>query len=487
MNNKFRKILAFSLPVLAAASLGLSSCGNGEDPNTLKIELRTTAGADTIKVLQNLAAKFEKNEAPKYGLKVKITVNKYSGDYAALANNIKSGFSAGTHPDMAMVYPDAVAEFIENGFAYNLETYMNDPEIGWTKEDKTDIISAYLEEGRQYVVPGTYSLPFSKSTELMYYNASILGLKLTNPKTNEEFSITANYLENLTWEEFFEVLCPAIMTYNDANNNSILKKEGTAGDGYAVLGYDSDDNLFITLAEQYGIPYTKVDQESGEGSFLFKNDEMKEKVYEWSKYAQKNYVLTAGSTGKRANDYFKTNQILFSIGSTAGSKYQWQQGNDIRVTRIPHAKDKDPKTIMQGPSMAFLSHKDKDGNISKDRQKASWLFYRFLAEKENSLTWAMSADYMPIRLSGYESPDYKEKYNEENYETTDYGALTARIASYVKEVTPTFFTNPAFKGSNTCRTQVGAIMTKAISKDASKAGIDEQFDKAYAECIKDSK
>ena len=449
------------------------------------IELRTTAGADTIKVLQNLANRFTEEVEPN----VTITVNKYSGDYSGLASDVRNGFSAGTHPDMTMVYPDAVADFIDDGFAYNLEPYMYNEEYGWSEEDFDDLITTYLEEGQYYVVDGTYSLPFSKSTEVMYYNQRILNLTIPNVATaddpNDTIVITPTYLETLTWETFFDELCPSIMAYTETPaGENLINKGGTAGEEWAVLGYDSDDNLFITLAAQYDIPYTHVDTATGQGSFDFVNDEMKAKVLEWHEYAKQNYVLTAGSTGNRANDYFKANQVLFSIGSTAGSRYQWASGMDVRVTRIPQAEGKEQEVILQGPSMAFLSHRNSDGKIDQNRRLASWLFYKYMAEATNSLEWSLSADYFPIRMSSYETDDYKEKYDESNYASTDYEALTSRIANYSSKLTDIYFTSPAFKGSNTSRTQVGGIMTKAINPESTEEQILAQFDSAYEECVK---
>ena len=495
---KGKKFALMVLP-LCLSAFGLVSCKNDRelvtDRGTIRdeivdIELRTTAGTDTIKVLQNLAEKF-RDEKGGNEPNIYVSVNKYSGNYSSLATDIKNGFSAGTHPDMAMVYPDAVADFIDAGFCYNLDSkkYMQNETYGWDEEDKSDLIESFLDQGTQYKLPGTYSLPMSVSTEVLYYHNSVLNLVIPNVTTeNPDDTITLNeqYLNNLNWEDFFNVLCPSIVAYTEtpAGKSLITKENGTAGSGeWAVLGYDSDDNFYITLSEQYGIPYTEVDTTTGEGKFLFDNDAAHKKMFEINEYAKKNYVLTAGSTGNRANDYFKTGQVLFSIGSTAGSKYQYNQGDDIYVTKIPQAKGKDQKMILQGPSMAFLSHK-KDGVPNENRKLASWLFYRYLAEKDNALLWSLSADYMPIRKSAYQTDDYKEHYSYDQYVKGDYGMLTARIANYAGTLTDYFFTTPAFKGTTTAREQVGAVLTKAVKKDSTQNDILEQFKKALEESEK---
>ncbi len=478
------------MPVILAsgALVGCDTSSNG-----IEITLKTTAGSSTITVLENAAAAFMETED---GEGITVTVEKYSGDYSSLASNQIQSFAAGTHADMVMVYPDAVANFIDYGYAYNLEPYMYDEDYGWSDEDLADILPTFLEEGTKYVVEGTYSLPFSKSTEVMYYNANLIGQEI--PGINDGNPITESYIESLTWDELFNVFCPAFIQYMENNPNQTLL-DTTANDTWAIVGYDSDDNLFITLAEQYGIPYTSVDYDTGTGSFDFVNDEMIELVNDWVEYYSKGYVLTAGTTGNRANDYFKTDSILFSIGSTAGASYQWQSGMDVRVAPIPGAyqdetggEATDSETgynnhcILQGPSMAFLRHRNSDGEWDTDRQLASWKFYKYLTNYENNLNWATTANYMPIRQSIYDGEEYTELYNASQYNSDTYDALTCRVATEAGEVTDRFYTSPAFPGSSECRDAVGALMTAALNLGSGTWTTDdiaELFDDAYDECI----
>ena len=128
-----------------------------------------------------------------------------------------------------------------------------------------------MAEGSSYDSVGTtYSLPFCKSTELMYYNEdALLGLDLSiqDSTINNSQPLTAEYLNQLTWEEFFEKLCPAIV----AKNNALSEEEKIYNDddpSSCLLAIDSDENYFITLAHQYGYGYTSVG-EDGKGSVDF--------------------------------------------------------------------------------------------------------------------------------------------------------------------------------------------------------------------------
>lgn len=498
---KFKKLVLLPLSLML-----LVSCGGNDEPNTppvtnedafiktpVNIELKTTAGKSNLTVINRYVEAFKKVEP-----NVTVTVTQYSGDYSSLATNIIDGFSVGNYPDLAMVYPDAVADFINNAKCYNLDPYINHPEYGWTEEELANIVPAFLEEGREYIIPGTYSLPYSKSTEVVYYNKDVI-LRRWGPEINNGNPITENYLNNLTWEEFWGELCPAIMKYIDEHPNElILDKSQT---DYAIMGYDSDANLFITLAEQYGYDYTSVNQQTGKGSADFNNDGMKGLIKDLSTYASKHYILTQHSTGKRANDYFKTNQVLFSVGSTAGATYQVDSTNpiDMGIMRLPQAEGKEEKVILQGPSMAFLAHQKSDGSVDEDRKLASWLFYKFMitggdAETGyNAAEWSFQTNYLPVLKSIYDSADYKEVYDETQYpENSTYEIACCRIADLVSDFNDSYFTSPAFPGSNSCRDEVDSLLGDAV-KEGTKNGtvsdswLDQHFKTAYDNAYKDIK
>ena len=485
-----------SIKLLAplASVILLAGCGTGDKTpggndgkagfikNDTTIVLSTTAGKESQVALNRYIEDFKKIEP-----KVTVKLNIVSGSYSDIAKQTIDGFTAGKHGDLAMVYPDAVADFIDYGFAYNLEPYMTNEEYGWKQEDFDDIIPAFLDEGKHYTIEGTYSLPMSKSTEMMFYDAEkFIGITLEG--VNNGQPINKKYMDNLTWEELFDNLCPALIKYAEKTPGYLDKKANDKG--WGILGYDSDPNLFITLAEQYGFPYTAI--ENGKSKILFNNDGMKDLIKKFSGYAQKHYIATAGSLNERPNNIFTKDGILLSIGSTGGIKYQYSKDNPkkLNVAPIPHKKGTENKVILQGPSMAFLKHKDEKGKADKDRMLASWLFYKHMTTVENALDWAVSANYMPIRQSGYDSPIYQEMSDESNVENPkSFDALIARVNKLLPDLTKYYYTSPAFKGSNASRDNVDKLVSKALKIDASKTeeqrnkDIDGYFKDAYEATI----
>jgi multiple sugar transport system substrate-binding protein len=481
------------------ASCGGSATDNGDDDGgdtpvvtdyfidtPTSITLSTTAGDSNLAILQKFADAFTANVEPN----VTVTLNQVSGSYSDLATKVTSGFKIGSYPDMVMVYPDAVADFMDYGYTYDLTPYITNEEYGWTDEDIADIIPAFLEEGQQYVIDGTYSLPFSKSTEVVYYNKAIIGLELSGANNGDP--ITQDYLDNLTWEEFFDNLCPAILAYNESADSTkkIISDTSTKGQ-YAVLGYDSDANLFITLAKQYGYDYTGI--KDGVGQALFVNDGMKGLIKQFSDYNKKGYILSYKGTGNRANSYFTANETVFSVGSTGGASYQFSTSNpmDIGVFALPRPENKEAYQILQGPSMAFLAPNKPDSSKADEvarRKLASRLFYKYMTNEENSFTWATGTGYTPIRNSTYQNQDYMELNDESSLTSKTLDMLLARIANYLPKIKDNYFTSPAFKGSNTCRDQVDALMGKALTYGtgtvASDEDINTRFGSAYTECVK---
>lgn len=454
------------------------------------ISIWSTTGKDNKVFLDQFIEEFQKAEPH-------VTVDNHiiSGNYSDIKTNTLQGFGADNYGDLVVCYPDHVADYINAGKAVDLTPYIENAEYGLT--DKDDYYNAYIEEGQQYSIPGTYSLPYCASTEAMYYNYDVLkGLDLSDydATINGGNPITQSYLNNLTWEEIFEHLAPAIKAHDAANPKSKLIKDG---DNTAVLGYDSDDNLFITLCAQYGIPYTHINEVTGEGVFdFYENEEARNKLADilvkYNGYFKNGYITTQGVLKAYTNTLFTAQNSLFSVGSTAGVSHQFSTSNpmDVEVTSIPKAADGDLKTIKQGPSLCILSHGalgKPDTNEVKNRKLASWLLYKTITSSKNSTTWSLNTGYTPIRKSTKESKKWLEYTEYEDLDANTIDSLKARNADYTAQdkIQNSLFTSPAFLGSSTSRTAVGAALTQALQATSlDKAGALTILSNAYTEAKK---
>lgn len=402
-----------------------------------------------------------------------------AGNYNQLADKVCDGFTGNNYPDLIQCYPDNVARFIDYGRAVRLDKFIDHSKIGLTAEDKEDYIDTFLEEGKSYATPGTYSMPFCKSTEEMFYNEDVLiGLNLSTVDStiNNGVPLNEKYLSNLTWDELFDKLCPAITEYNNKlpDNEKILKTDLQYN---AVFAYDSDDNLFITLAKQYNAPYTSISK-TGKGSVDFNNPEMKKIMKKFKQAYDKKYIITKGSAGgKYTNEFFTGQNTLFSVGSTGGVKYQFSDKNPMNVnaTRIPQADLAKPYTISQGPGLAILNH-----NNDVLRQTAAWLLYKELTSAENCVDWTVNTGYTAIRHSVYKNQEYIDTLDVDSKQDKSLDKLMAKSRVAQAGIVKDTFTSPAFKGSSKCRTEVGGLVTRILNSQGADidAIIDSEFQQA---------
>ena len=396
-----------------------------------------------------------------------VKYDKYSGGYSDLKDEVVKGIPAGNYADIVAAYPDSVADFINAGVPLKMDKYMNNEDYGWTAEEKADFYDAYIQEGQNYSIPGTYSLPIAKSTEAMYYDSDkIIGLNLAgiDPTINGGNAINEEYLNNLTWDELFNKFCPALLEYretlpSDAAKKAFLDTETEAG--WAIVGYDSDDNLFITLAEQYGYGYTSMNQTTGAGRIEFDNDGMKGLMKQFNAAYKAKYFTTKGVVGKNVNYLSNADQMLFSIGSTGGVNYQFSKDNpkNVGVAKVPQAAGHATKLIQQGPSLAFLKHPGENAN---NRGLGAWLFYKELTQIQSCIAWATTTGYSPIRKTVAESDDFLDFSDPDNFQAKTADRLKAINAAYQESTMDYLFTSPVFKGSSEARTQVGGLVTGAV-------------------------
>ena len=455
-----------------------SDVGGDVITEATEITIWTTYNDSYQAIINNCIEEFE-------GMYSNIHVNnvKQQGSYDDLKKMCVDGFAVDNYPDIVAAYPDSVADFLNNGKGLDIDPYMNDPTIGWTEDDLDDIPENIIAAGQNYSIPGTYSLPCSKSTEAMYYNQDVLiGLDLSsiNPNINEGQPLNDTYFQNMTWEEMFEKLVPALDAYDQAQPADKKIIDRTTFSDWAWVGYDSDDNLFITLAEQYGYDYTAIDQVTGKGQILFNNDGMKNLMKKFKGYYDLHYFTTKGVIKTNVNYRSTADAMLFSIGSTGGVKYQFSADNphNVGVAPIPHAAGKAMKVISQGPDFAFLDHNNTN------KAKATWLFYKMFTSTKYNSAWALTTGYSPIRYSVMETKQFQDYADASGQDPKTIDRLYALNASYAAKAAKYFFTSPVFKGSSEARNQVGTIYAACV---AAGADLDAQINSIFETAVNNTK
>ena len=428
----------------------------GYDGSEVTITFYNTMGANLSAVLDAYIVEFNK-------LYPNITVVSTNvGNYDDCRDQISTEITVGNQPNIAYCYPDHVALYNLAKAVTTLDALIASEEtvthadgttevLGLTQEQIADFIEGYYNEGKQFGDGLMYTMPLSKSTEVLYYNKTFFDANgITVPTT---------------WEEM-EAVCAKI---KEIDPNSI------------PLGYDSEANWFITMTEQYGSPYT-----SAEGDhYLFDNEQNHAFIKMFNEWYKKGYVTTQTLYGAYTSGLFtSTSEVksYMSIGSSAGATYQRPAANadgsypfEVGIATIPQVDAANAKVISQGPSLCIFQKANPQEVI------ASWLFVKFLTTNiDFQAEFGMASGYVPVLKSVSQNAAYAEFIN-----SADGGDFVSALSAKVcLEQEHAYYTSPAFNGSSEARDQVGALLTKclALTGDDVDAQIADAFADAVAEC-----
>jgi len=346
-----------------------------------------------------------------------------------LAANKKDG------ADLAYCYPDHVAAYNQAKSVISLEGLMNDSTygFGFTDNEINDFVDAYYEEGRCFGDGKMYSLPLSKSSEVLYYNMTKfaeLGLDVPT----HWFSTGDN--DKLS----MEYVCKVIKEANPS---------------CTPLGYDSAANWFITMCEQTGTAYTSATGKH----FLFNNEDAKSFVRKFVDWRNKGYITTKVLYGSYTSSAFASQELYMCIGSTAGAGYQAPTPEngvypfETGIAEIPQANSEKKAVIQQGPSVCIFNKADRA------KVQASWLLLKYLTTSVDfQAQFSLVSGYTPVIKSVETNTVYKDKLSKANTTNNLQGAAIkqslAQKASY--------FVSPAFPGSSVARNEVENLLNGCL-------------------------
>ena len=457
----------------------------GYDGKPVTITFYHTMGANLQGVLKEAIASF--NE-----IYPNIIVEEQSvGKYDDVRNQIQSELTVNKSPNIAYCYPDHVALYnvakavttLDNLINSNIEVTRADGTkeiLGLTEAQKADFIPGFYNEGRAYGDGLMYTMPFSKSTEVMYYNKTFF--EQNNLKVPTHWWCDGC---PAGCDESVEYVCAKIKQISD-----------DAGEKVIPLGYDSEANWFITMCEQLGTPYTAA---SGAEKFLFDDPANKAFVKRFREWYNNGWLTTQELLGGYTSNLF-TNQdpttprSYISIGSSAGATYQRPVANDkgeypfeVGIAQIPQVDPSNPKVISQGPSVCIFQKQNPQEVV------ASWLFVKYLTTNiEFQAQFSDVSGYMPViqSLTNRDLAEFDADGNPLNViatyisklDSANGGEFIAQLSTKASlEQARAYYVSPAFNGSSKARDEVGILMQQIfILKDE---GLDAKIDEAFAKAI----
>ena len=439
-----------------------------------------------------------------------ITVkHEQAGSYDDVKTRVQTEIQAGTQPNISYCYPDHVAlyntanavlslnDFLSGGafadmkvkqqkvdesgyivYDENENPVIEEVSLNMSKAQESMFIEGFWEEGYKFGDESKmYTLPFAKSTEVMYYNKTFFEAHDLTPPT--------------TWKEM-EVVCDKILKITAEENKGKSAEERVY---VTPFGYDSESNWFITMCEQYGSGYTSATGKK----YLFNNKTNRDFVEMLNGWFQKGYFTTqaiyGGANGNKYTSGLFTNtgvgpdnqRSYMCIGSSAGANNQIapKTNNDydfeVGIVPIPQVYSTDenhseykagynPKVISQGPSVCIFKNEDPQKVL------ASWLFVKYLTTSiEFQAEFSSDSGYVPALKMDY-MKEY-EPYANFLKKADGFGYLTALSADICLKQSDYYYTSPAFMGSSKAREEVGLLLQAVFMgkkvEDAFKDAIEE--------------
>ena len=285
----------------------------------------------------------------------------HQGSYADLAKNTRDAITASNPPDLILAYQDDLANLIRQDAMIALAALMQDPKTGFSADDLKDIFPAFIDRypdfGNQ-----VYSIAFTRGLQVMYFNLDLVKQAgLSKPPE--------------TWDDFSRV-CAAIAKNPDTLCYTLNPNATT----FAAWVYNRDGELMSADGKTIAF-----NQKAGLDALNFLSDLFKKKQANLATRAFQDQLDFAA--GKVAFTFDTTNGLAVydQAIKRAAKPFAWGIAPMPRTTR-------DPVFVSYGPSIAI-------SKTTPTRQRAAFVFAKWLVENAPSAEWSKATGYFPARAS----------------------------------------------------------------------------------------
>lgn len=392
---KAKKVVALGLTSLIGMSTILSACGGGKNSGTdTKAEQKaesTEKGAKEagdsgalhltfyypVNVGGSAAALIEKICADFNAENKDIVVEPvYTGNYDDTVTKIQTAVQGGTPPDLFVSLATQRFTMASTGMAMPLDALIASDADGKAYID--DFLPSFMEDS--YVDGKIYSIPFQRSTEILYYNKDKFkeaGLDPESPPKN--------------WDELLEDAKK--LTNDNCYGVGIALNSGSAQWTFTGFSLENSEKGKMLMSEDGKKVFFNTPENVEALQFWLdlqnKHKVMAEGVVQWTD------LPTQFLAGEVAMMYHTTGNIA-NINKNATFEYG--------TCFMPGKKQFGAAT---GGGNFYIS-----SGISEDRVKAAWKFIKFATDTEKAAQWALDTGYVPTRKSCYETDMIKKYYEE---------------------------------------------------------------------------
>lgn len=397
---KFKRLLALGLVFMSAAMVGCGSKGNDTSSADIVTEIKEPVeitfwhamNGDLEKSLTSLTEKFMA-ENPN----IKVTLQNQSS-YKDLQQKITATVASPKDlPTMTQAYPDWMFNPIKDNLVTDLTPYIENETLKF--DNYEDILPSFREAAK--IDGKIYGMPFNKSTEVLWYNKTLL----------DELGLKAP----TTYDELVQVA------------KTIKEKKGIAG-----AGFDSLNTYYTT--------FLKTEGKTFDSNFDVTDEASAKALNYYLEGVKEGYFRIAG-TDNYLSGPFGNGTVAMYVGSNAGENFVKQGvGDKFEVAAAPYPTS---ASLQQGTDLYVFS------SATAEQKTAAYMFLKFLTTKENQITWASETGYMPVRQSAIDSEEYKKS-----------GSLIAPILS---DATKNLYTNPVVSGADAAYREAGTVMETVLA------------------------
>lgn len=361
-----RKFVLLTLLLVFAIGIGVSAQDlSGVDPTGQTITYWNQYRTDSAQDLAITALVKAFNETNEYGITVEAT---YQGSYSPIQTLMESAMQSGEVPNLVAGYANAASSWALDGFVVDLNTYYNDPAVGFSDEEKANLNQSIFPANivnsgdmENFLV----AWPNQISGEVLVYNADILA-ELGYDHGPRDFA------------ELKEIACAAAAS---------TLEDGTQRKGYGFTGSTTEFESF--LAAQGG---TMFDYDADQ--YVFTSPEALNVLQLFQDlYSEGCGYFSDVAFGYQAD--FNAGLNVMFMNSTAGFTFVIDGFTDtgydpVWAVQAVSAGEGMQAVVLNVPSIAMITS-------TPEKQMASWIFLKYLAEKENQEAWATGTGYYPLR------------------------------------------------------------------------------------------
>ena len=292
----------------------------------------------------------------------------YSGGSADTATKVSAALLTNTQPDVALMYAGPLYTGGRNDYA--MEELMKREGFGMD-----DIFPGMLDYCT-YMGQGICAVPFGISTQVMYYNKTLLekaGADMANPPK--------------TWQEFYD-LCADLLT----------KVEG---DDFTAFDVSDAPWLFKSMLKQNGCEIV-VQGEDGKIQPVYNNEAALEVTDFW--YSLVTSGIMAAGEHDNAENRFLSGNCAF-IAATSNRISRWRGATEFELGAIEMPFFKTQSLALGGNVMVILTD-------DPQKVEAAWDYISYLTSAEKNAEFALATGYLPIRKSELDNADIQKALSE---------------------------------------------------------------------------